>query len=677
MSSRLTGHAGTPQATRSFHLIIPLYRSHRPVRTPGDLECFVATQDTIVDPVAKLCDRFVTYNDASVYSEGNMNYDLAALQEGLPETFVVVCGALVVMMQLGFTALESGLVDARNTLSVLYKNILDFCFGILAFAFAWWGASQVQQQPISDIEFFYDATFAATAATICSGALAGRIKLAPYVHLSIFITAVVYPLAAAIGFDTLAASLDASTRRFPSQVATGQEGLFYDMAGSVVVHGVGGFAALAAALFVGPRRTLPQSQRLKRRESSDFPVEAIELEPWRTRPHNLPLAGIGTFLLVIGWLGFNCGSVHSLAEVGKVALNTLVAGAAGGASSYVGESVARRPSLANNMNGILGGLVAVTASANLVSTAGAALLGAVAGTVIVLWSDYVCTGVRYLRHRLEDPVGAFAVHGLCGVLGGVCVPVFAQPVGIAGKTVSVFDPAWQVAVSVLIPAGAFILVRLFLPFYNFLFGGRTASKSAVIADPIAQGMGLDVGEYVERAYDFGTRSDKPEDLFEKLRAIDERYRPAALSFDQCTSLSSRRMGESFRPFSARFTHWLQEIELLAQQYSDAYGRYAAGSKDGLSELSASDLAERLGMAKRALSAFSREPTPEQKKQVFDKHVPELEAAASALSTALELHAAQRLEGKEIVEQTNQDLQNLRERLTLLEARVANLGQDRN
>ena len=596
---------------------------------------------------------------------------MAMLERGLPATFIVACGALVTFMQLGFTALESGLVDARNALSVLYKNLLDLCFGVISFSFAWWGIHDLTGTSVEPVRIFYDATFAATATTICSGALAGRIKLGPYVFLSIFITGVVYPLSAYLAFILLRPDLSA---------ATVVNGRFYDMAGSVAVHAVGGFAALAAALFVGPRKMIPQRVRLEQ-DADDLghnEVENWDRDPWRTRAHNMPLVASGAFILLVGWFGFNCGSARTEAEIGLVAFNTLLAGAAGGCAAYLLENTARRrPSFANNVNGMLGGLVAVTASANLIAPLYAILIGTSAGVVVVAWSNFVYLSFGGLRTRLEDPVGAFPVHGLCGVLGGLVVLLLPTTMMVDGEPIQLYDPGWQLACTLAFPAGSFILVRFFLTSFNLLVGDTSRTRSAVVANPISQSMGLDASEYVEAAYDFGTRSDKPEDLYERLRAVDQRFRPRRLSFDECIPRPAFGVGENRQPFSADFTHWLQEIELLAQQYADAYGRYVAnGSTQEPAEPSANDLAARIGMAKRALAAYSREPTPAQKKVVFNRNLPSLEAAVAALGNALSLHASQRIEGNEVVEKTNRDLVRLQNRVNVLEARVADLGHGR-
>ncbi|MEM7812007.1 MAG: ammonium transporter [Planctomycetota bacterium] len=332
-----------------------------------------------------------------------------------------ICAVLVLFMQAGFAMVESGFSPAKHTVNILFKNSLDLCVGLLLYFFIGYNlmypgewiaepyvgaigistALDVEGEPGGDyyptaqVDFLFQVAFAATAATIVSGAVEGRMKFGAYLVYSAFLTGLIYPISGSWhwGGGWL------------------NQGGFYDFAGSCIVHAVGGFAGLAGAIVLGPR--------LGRFTDDGKPV-AIP-------GHSLPLATLGVFILLIGWFGFNPGS--QLAMYGKanteavmlIAVNTLLAAAAGGVLATVLAWVMfGRPDLSMALNGILGGLVGITANCDGVTNMSAIIIGLVAGALVVF-------GVLLLdKCKIDDPVGAWPVHGLCGMRGCLAIPIFAD-----------------------------------------------------------------------------------------------------------------------------------------------------------------------------------------------------------------------------------------------------------
>jgi Amt family ammonium transporter len=353
---------------------------------------------------------------------------------------------LVFFMQAGFAALESGMSPLNNTVNIMFKNFTDLCVGVLLFylvgysimygadasgglgLFGWGGfgiASELSEAPgpgvlHPQVDWLFQVAFAATAATIVSGAVVGRMQFRAYVIYSLFITAIVYPVS---GFWKWGGGwLD-------------QMG-FYDFAGSVVVHAVGGFAALAAAIVLGPRIG---------RFSSDS--EAHHLQG-----HSLALAASGVLILWVGWYGFNSGSQLAFAGEANIhammtiAVNTTLAAGAGGVAAMIVASLmsqSHKLSLAMLFNGVVAGLVGITANCDSVTNFEAIIIGLVAGVLVVL-------GVSLLnRFKIDDVVGAWPAHGLCGVWGGIATGIFGG-----------YNLGVQILGSLVIPAWAFITMFL-------------------------------------------------------------------------------------------------------------------------------------------------------------------------------------------------------------------------
>jgi len=400
---------------------------------------------------------------------------LAVAYYSLDNIVLFGCAVLVLFMQAGFAALESGMSPVNNTVNIMFKNFTDLCVGVLLFyfvgysimygadasgglgLFGWSGfgiGTELTQAPgpgvlHPQVDWLFQVAFAATAATIVSGAVVGRMQFRAYVIYSLFITAIIYPIS---GFWKWGGGwLD-------------QLG-FYDFAGSIVVHAVGGFAALAAAIVLGPRIGRFNEDR-----------EARHLQG-----HSLALAASGVLILWVGWYGFNPGSQLAFAGEANIhatmtiAVNTTLAAGAGGVAAMFMASLmahSRKLSLAMLFNGVVAGLVGITASCDSVTNPEAIIIGLVAGVLVVL-------GVSLLnRFKIDDVVGAWPVHGLCGVWGGIATGIFGG-----------YDLGVQILGSLVIPAWAFITMYLL-----FMILKKTGMLRVSREHELA---GLDISEHGE------------------------------------------------------------------------------------------------------------------------------------------------------------------------------------
>lgn len=337
----------------------------------------------------------------------------------LDNAFLFIAAVMVFFMQAGFAMVEAGFNSSKNAVNILFKNSMDICVGVLLFYFVGFGLMYPGSYGVEDVDskwlafggvglddyvvaadrtfnaevdWLFQAVFAATAATIVSGAVAGRMKVAGYLVYSAVLTGLIYPISGMWKWG--GGPLDA-------------EG-FMDFAGSAVVHGVGGFAALAGAIVLGPR-----IGRYVNGKSVPMPG------------HSLPIAALGVFILWFGWYGFNPGSqlaFQSTSDIDAtmhVAVTTTLAAASGGLiATLLSWFLFGKPDLSMGLNGILGGLVGITACCDVMSYNQAALIiGPVAGALII-------GGVMLLdKLQIDDPVGAFPVHGLCGVWGCLSIGI--------------------------------------------------------------------------------------------------------------------------------------------------------------------------------------------------------------------------------------------------------------
>lgn len=337
----------------------------------------------------------------------------------LNTVWVLLATALVFFMQAGFALVEAGFTRSKNTTNILFKNLMDYVLGTLVFwavgfgimfgtKNGFWGGLDLFTQntyrtDMPDMAFLmFQTVFAATAATIVSGAMAERTKFNAYLIYSGVISLVIYPISGhwAWGGGWL------------SQMATP----FHDFAGSSVVHMVGGMAALVGASVLGPRIG---------KYDKNGKAKAIP-------GHSITLATLGVFVLWIGWFGFNPGS--QLAATGIVNANaislifvTTNIAAAGGALTtmiYIWLQY-KKPTLSMTLNGALAGLVAVTAGCDAVSPAGALMIGVLAGVLVVLSVEFFDKVVK-----IDDPVGAISVHGICGAFGTLMVGLFSTSQGL-------------------------------------------------------------------------------------------------------------------------------------------------------------------------------------------------------------------------------------------------------
>jgi Amt family ammonium transporter len=314
----------------------------------------------------------------------------------------LIAALLVAFMQPGFALLEAGLHSSRNVVNIFMKNIADFAVAGLAYwaigyTIMYAGAGlflntlEIDGYAASS-DFFFQMVFAATAATIVSGAIGGRMKFAAYLIFSVIMTGLIYPFLGAWQWGGgWLANLG-----------------FADFAGSSVVHAVGGFAALGAVLAIGPRMSRYSGGR----------VNAMP-------GHNLAYAGLGVFLLWIGWFGFNGGSQLAFSTaadataVADIFLNTNLAAAAGGISALlVSWALFKKPDISMTINGVLGGLVSITAGPDVVVGLSAVLAGAIGGAIVVF------SVLMFDRLRVDDPVGAISVHGVAGIWGTAAVGIF-------------------------------------------------------------------------------------------------------------------------------------------------------------------------------------------------------------------------------------------------------------
>ncbi|MFQ3671939.1 MAG: ammonium transporter [Verrucomicrobiia bacterium] len=397
--------------------------------------------------------------------------------------WILIAAFLVFTMHLGFATLESGLTQSKNTVNVLFKNLFVVSIGILTYAFCgfnlmypgdfngWlgfggFGIPNVIPEDGETLfglttpvgyeldmtvwtDFIFQAMFAATAATIVSGAVAERIKLGSFMLFATLLVAISYPITGSWKWG--GGWLD-------------QMG-FYDFAGSTIVHGVGGAAALACVILLGPRR-------------------GKYLPDGKVRPilgHSMPLATIGVFLLWLGWFGFNGGSVLSADPnlVSFVFVTTAIAAASGAvASMFTAWILLKKPDLSMALNGVLAGLVGITAGADSVSVMSAVIIGIIAGILVVI-------SILFLdKIKIDDPVGAISVHGTCGVWGTLAVGIFGLSEDFSFMT--------QLIGTVSILLFTFVFSLVVFGIIKAIFGVRVSEEEEV--------EGLDIGEHGQEAY---------------------------------------------------------------------------------------------------------------------------------------------------------------------------------
>lgn len=378
--------------------------------------------------------------------------------------FIFGCGVLVIFMQVGFAMLEPGLNSHVHAVNILFKNLIDLCIGACVYyAIGYrimWPERFAAHDPFfgiphnagAGIEWFYQVAFAATSTTIVSGAVAGRMRFKAYLAYTVFISGLVYPVIGRLLWSKTGFSA------------------FHDFAGSIVVHGVGGVTALAAVMILRPR--------------------IDRFNPGFIPHHNLPLSVLGAMILWVGWYGFNGGSVpfligqndestqSAIYKLSGVIVNTTLGAATGAIAGMIFGLFPNRGvlSLKAAINGSLGGLVSITASCDAINALEACVIGTVAGFLVIV-------GEAFLEEmKWDDTVGAFPVHGVCGIWGGIAVALSDN---------SAYTLKTQL-VGILFLGGVFIVMMMFfsiLKFFNWLE-----------VSPEEERRGLDAVEHNVRAY---------------------------------------------------------------------------------------------------------------------------------------------------------------------------------
>ncbi|GIV17521.1 MAG: ammonium transporter [Armatimonadota bacterium] len=416
----------------------------------------------------------------------------------LDTIWVMVAAFLVFWMQAGFAYVEGGLTRAKNTNNIMMKNLMDFSIGSVAFwavgftlmfgdgnAFVgmkgWFLAGPDNSPATGDAyrgvysalnwtgvplfaKFMFQLVFAATAATIVSGAMAERTKFSAYLVYSFVVSALIYPV---VGHWIWGGGWLAKLG-------------MWDFAGSTVVHSTGGWLALVGAIMLGPR----------------IGKYSKEGKPLAIPGHSLPMAALGVFILWLGWFGFNPGSTMAAdASIAQIALTTNLAAATGAIGAlFTSWVLLKKPDVSMTLNGVLAGLVAITAPCAFVSPLSAAIIGVLGGIVVVI-------SVLLLdRAKVDDPVGAVSVHGVCGALGTLCLGLFAQegyaPANTTGNGL-LFGGGLKLLTAQAIGVGA---VLLWCIATGVILFGLLKITTGIRVSPEEEIEGLDIGEHGMAAY---------------------------------------------------------------------------------------------------------------------------------------------------------------------------------
>lgn len=440
---------------------------------------WAAAQDEVDEVTVEAVTEAVTEaTDAAPFADA-----YAAFMEGQGASFftisnlwLLIAAALVFIMHLGFATLEAGLTQSKNTVNILFKNVFIICMGTLTYAVwgfnamypgdfngffaigSWFDVAPSMEYMSADYnnytwytDFIFQAMFAATAATIVSGAVAERVKLSSFMIFATLLVMFAYPITGS--WEWGGGWLNSFG---------GGDKAFIDFAGSSLVHAFGGYAALACVIILGARK-------------------GKYLEGGKIKPilgHSMPLATIGVFLLFLGWFGFNGGSVLSADPylVSLVFVTTALAACAGGlAAMFTSWIVLKKPDLSMALNGILAGLVGITAGADTIPPFWSIVVGFLAGIIVVL------AVLFFDKLKIDDPVGAISVHGICGNFGTIVV-------GIWGGGFFVSQLIGTIAVS----AFAFIFSLIVFGALKAIMGVRVSEEEEF--------EGLDIGEHGQEAY---------------------------------------------------------------------------------------------------------------------------------------------------------------------------------
>jgi Amt family ammonium transporter len=401
-----------------------------------------------------------------------------AVQLNLNIVWTALAAFLVFFMQAGFAMVEAGFTRAKNACNIMMKNLMDFSVGsimwfLIGFGLMFGGGSSgffgashfaATDFAASDLNWtfwIFQCVFAGTAATIVSGAMAGRTKFTGYLCYSGVICAVIYPISGHWAWGSLFGVGEGWLEKMS----------FIDFAGSTVVHSCGGWLALAGAIVLGPRlgKYTP--------DGKSMPILG----------HNIPLAALGVFILWFGWFGFNPGSTTTGdSSIGFIAMTTNLAAAAGAITAMITAWIRfKKPDVSMSLNGVLAGLVAITAGCANVTPVHAIIIGALAGILVVVSVEFIDKVLK-----IDDPVGAVSVHGVCGAFGTIMAGVFntaGTPGYVEGGSV----------MTQLIGVGAMFVWAFGLGMILFTIIKKTIGLRASADEEMR---GLDIGEHGNEAY---------------------------------------------------------------------------------------------------------------------------------------------------------------------------------
>jgi Amt family ammonium transporter len=418
----------------------------------------------------------------------------AELAVAMDTFFLMIAAALVFFMQAGFAMLTAGLTRSKNTTNILFKNLMDFVMCSLAFWAVGWGLAYgttaggfigTDQFFLGNVtedgsvpvlmSWFFQVVFAGTAATIVAGAMAERTKFTAYLIYSFLISLFIYPVVVHWIWS------GSGWLNFYAGNTEGNWG-FTDFAGSTVVHSVGGWAALMGAIILGPR----------------LGKYGPDGKPRMIAGHNMSLAALGVFILWLGWFGFNPGSQLAIASQANADAVALVAvttnlGAAAGAIGALLTAWLRygKPDLGQTLNGVLAGLVAVTAGCAYFNPVSAIIVGLIAGPIVVFGAELLD------RFKIDDPVAAVPVHLMCGIWGTLAVGLFASLPGNTGTTGVFFGGGMTLLISQFVGVVAVGLWTSVLAGAMFLALKATVGLRVSKEEEEA---GLDLGEHGSVAY---------------------------------------------------------------------------------------------------------------------------------------------------------------------------------
>lgn len=416
--------------------------------------------------------------------------DLSTITKSIDTVWVLIATTLVFFMQAGFAMVETGFTRAKNASNIIMKNLMDFAVGslifwILGFAlmfgtdfngiigigslFSNFGVEHLELGIPKEAFLIFQTVFCATAATIVSGAMAERTKFKSYLIYSFVISAFIYPV---VGHWIWGGG-------WLSNLG------FHDFAGSTVVHSLGGWAALIGAKILGPRI----GKYTEDGKSKTIPA------------HNITLGALGVFILWFGWFGFNPGSTLSgtaVKDISHIFMTTNLAAAMGAVVAMAVTWIhSGKPDVGATLNGALGGLVAITAGTDIVNSESAVIIGLFAGLIVVYVSEFIDT-----KLKIDDPVGAITVHGVCGAFGTLAVGLFATEGGLffgGGASLLGVQAIGVLAVGAWTLATTFVLFKLI----NLTVGLRVSKEEEVY--------GLDIYEHGINSYPcFMTKAKKME-----------------------------------------------------------------------------------------------------------------------------------------------------------------------